>query len=317
MSANLGSLKFNKSYSYQHLHGLMLVELNKIACLKNLSHTEYRLMGALIGLWNKEHNKAFPTLDLLAKTCHMSKTTITKTLKSLTKQNLIYIVKHTKNNRNNYYLNTDLFLFSLSTTSKTINSTPCNTTHDIKLIKTKTNIDKSSLNDNDLKLTLKQWNVYNYEQIILNYKKETIKDLIDKTKLYNPDNPGAYFLKLFNKYKNINIIDYKQCSNLKKLIEKDYWIHKPSKTLIKIKPEIGNHLLFKYDKETNKVMFLENAIVDDLSKFEPVINPEESDIKVINNLKPSKKEIIDNLLNNNDYKQARYLAKLWKIKLKC
>ena len=63
MSAVLTCLDLSKPHTYQHIHGTMLVNLNKIASEINLSHTEYRLMGVLIGLWNKEKGKIYYSIN--------------------------------------------------------------------------------------------------------------------------------------------------------------------------------------------------------------------------------------------------------------
>ena len=298
----------------------MLVELNKISTEINLTHTQYRLMGVLIGLWNKEKNKAFPTIDYLAKTCRMSKTTILKSLAILKDKNLILVVKQSKNKRNNYYLNTNIFLKKISTSIKPSKSTPCDTTHDNKQIKIKTN-KKISLKKYDdikyqkIKKTLKKWHVINYQQIIIQNDKEYLNNLINQVNQYKPENPGAYFRTLLLNADKNDIVIKEENLILKRLIKTKYWKHLPSGKIIKIKPEVGNHLLFKYDKETNKVLFLENSIIDDLSQFEPF---EESGNKAINqntSCKPSKMNILNNLISQGSCKQAKYLAKIWKIKL--
>lgn len=320
MSANLYCIDFDKSYSYQHLHGLMLVELNKLSQEINLTHTQYRLMGVLIGLWNKELNKAFPTIDYLAKSCRMSKSTILKSITTLKEKNLILVVKQTKNKRNNYFLNTNLFLKKISTIRKPSNSTPCETTHDIKLIKIKTNKKRSLKNNDDInyqiiKNTLKKWHVINYQQIITHNKPAYLIELIEKVIKYNPQNPGAYFrILLSNSTNEVKVIN-KENLVLKRLLKTKYWKHIPSGEIIKIKPDVGNHLLFRYNKETNKVSFLENPLTDTLSQFESIENAEHSLEKQINTKKPSKELILKDLIMQGDFKQAECLAKIWKIKL--
>ena len=54
--------KLDHSKSYQHIQGCMIQRLNKLSCDIKLTHSEYRLMGVLIGLYNKQHDKAFPTI---------------------------------------------------------------------------------------------------------------------------------------------------------------------------------------------------------------------------------------------------------------
>lgn len=130
-----------KKYSYQHIQGLMLLNLNTVAVELNLSHRHYRLLGILIGLWNINHNRAFPTIDYLAQNCKMAKSTILTLLKELVDLNLVVIVKHGK--RNNYYFSKKLLPIDQIQQKPKI-SFPCKTTHD------KTN-KKLKLNKNNSK----------------------------------------------------------------------------------------------------------------------------------------------------------------------
>jgi len=135
MTQDLPSLSPSKfNYSYQHLQGVMLKNLNKIAYKENLTHSEYRVMGILIGYWNKKQEKAFPSKRMLATDCRMSNITIKKALETLTKQNLITILKETKTARQYYYINQQKLL--QSTSNRFV--TPCCTAHVNKLIKNKT-----------------------------------------------------------------------------------------------------------------------------------------------------------------------------------
>lgn len=143
MSVVLSCFETKQPFSYQHLQGVMLVNLNKLAAELNLSHREYRLLGTLIGLWNINIQKSFPTIDYLAKTCCMSKSTITTLLKNLTVKGLLVIDK--TNSGKNYYSFSNKFLNNSTRTScKTSTSTSCKTPHDIKPIKTKTKLNNIS-----------------------------------------------------------------------------------------------------------------------------------------------------------------------------
>lgn len=117
---NLNIICDEKKYSYQHLQGIMLVNLNYIASELKLSHSEYRLLAVLIGYWNKEKRISFPKLENLSKTCRMSNSTIYKHLEKFKTLNLVIIVK--SGNKNNYYLNENKLLHG----SKEI-FTPCST----------------------------------------------------------------------------------------------------------------------------------------------------------------------------------------------
>ena len=72
-----------KNYSYQHIQGVMLVKLNKLAYELELSHIEYRIMATLIGLWNINTGMAFPSISELAKQCCISQRTAIRNLANL------------------------------------------------------------------------------------------------------------------------------------------------------------------------------------------------------------------------------------------
>lgn len=135
-----------KAYSYQHVMGLMLVNLNKLANKLNLSHSEYRLMANLIGLWNKNHNMAFPTIDYLAQNCCMGRSTIAMALKKLVRLNLLIVIR-TSGKRNNYYFG-QILTGNTSPNVKPECDPPCRTAHDNKQIKIKPKNRSLVSNDN-------------------------------------------------------------------------------------------------------------------------------------------------------------------------
>ena len=108
MSTVLSYGNAGKSYSYQHLQGVMLSKLNKIASELNLSHSEYRIMGVLIGLWNMKKGMAFPTISYLAKTCHMGRSTIINALERLVEVHLLIVIR-TKGKEEQLLFNRDAF----------------------------------------------------------------------------------------------------------------------------------------------------------------------------------------------------------------
>ncbi|MEW5818722.1 MAG: helix-turn-helix domain-containing protein [Cyanobacteriota bacterium] len=93
--------------TYQHIQGIMLVQLNKLAQDLNLSHAEYRILATLISLWNKKKGMAFPTINYLSVNCKMAKSTVLKILKKLVILDLIVVVK-SSGRRNNYLLTNKL-----------------------------------------------------------------------------------------------------------------------------------------------------------------------------------------------------------------
>ncbi|MEW5819254.1 MAG: helix-turn-helix domain-containing protein [Cyanobacteriota bacterium] len=119
---------FLQSFTYQHIQGVMLLNLNLLSSKLPLSHQEYRLMGILIGLWNKNFLFAFPTTDYLAKYCKMSKSTINYCLLSLKNKGLLVVLK-TKGKRNRYGFTNCLFEGLNKTHKKPGLSFSCSTGH--------------------------------------------------------------------------------------------------------------------------------------------------------------------------------------------
>lgn len=204
------------NYSYQHLQGIMLVNLNKLAAENKLTHSEFRIMAMLIGFWNKSKARAFPSTRMLAKYCCMSNSTIINGLKSLTNKGFIVIIKDSSNKRQNYYINPQKFLNSESSTSVT----QCSSTHDMK-----------------------------QKEIKLKNKVIKLKTLTNQQQI-EPE------------------------SKLKQMIQYKYWRHKPSKKILRVKPDIGTHLLIKYFSSEKLVMFLESGLTDYLKHFEAIIDPD-------------------------------------------
>lgn len=129
MTMNAGQqLVCLNNYSYQHLQGIMLVNLNRLAAENKLTHSEFRIMAVLIGFWNKTRGRAFPNTRMLAKTCCMSNSTIIKGLKALTTRGFVIILKDSANKRQNYFINLQKFLNTDSSTSVT----PLRSTHDME-----------------------------------------------------------------------------------------------------------------------------------------------------------------------------------------
>lgn len=131
MNNNLLCTVAGYSFTYQHLQGIMLVNLNKIADTCALSHAEYHLLGVLIGFWNMKEGKAFPSLHQLAKSCKMGKSTILKLLSHLNELNLLSIQK-TGHNRNHYYFSDLFFKTANSSATKPLKGPACKTTLKLK-----------------------------------------------------------------------------------------------------------------------------------------------------------------------------------------
>lgn len=284
------------SNSYQHIQGCMLLNLNKLACEIKLTHSEFRLMATLIGLFNKVHCKAFPTISQLAYYCSMGNSTIIKNLNNLVKLGLLVVVK-TSGKRNNYYFSNLILDTSSSTHAVTPCSTPCSNAHD-KQIKNKTNREQTScqeriikhqaINDDvlinnsnkteyrQLVTILKSWSFTGGEFAIKQYGIDKIKDLIEVVRANNPTNKGAYLRSLLNS------------PGIKPPETKN----NPLKSDFK-----GNDFTAKPQNNNKVCQALEHI----------------KSIQQINDAKPTKEEIIQKLIFEGKQTEALQLKKLWKI----
>ncbi|MGD9581781.1 MAG: helix-turn-helix domain-containing protein [Vampirovibrionia bacterium] len=275
------------NYTYQHIQGIMLLNLNKLASKIKLSHSEYRVICTLIGLYNKNTNKAFPTIEYLASTCCMGKSTIIKCLNSLVENNLLIVVK-TPGKRNNYYFSNNILIAQSTPHVEPERRTSCKTVHDYKPINNITNKNQSLFNQNDdvtLKTTdinefkailnkLNTWHYSGAKKLLKQKSLKEIKKLIDLVEKHNPDNKGAYLRSLVKEF-NGNI-HHKQNSleisleytQIKQMIKQQYWKHIPTNKVLKVKPDIGSHLLIRYYKNENMVEFIECGLIDKLENFE-------------------------------------------------
>lgn len=278
-----------KNSSYQHVQGVMLLQLNKLASKLKLSHTDYRVMGTLIGLYNKSCGRAFPTIDQLANYCCMGKSTILKSLNDLVKLNLLVVVK-TPGKRNNYYFS-NLILSGISTPHVELpDSTPCKTAHDKEHIKNKTDREQTLSNkthddvskaqlikENGQLLTkLKSWGVIDAKKLISNHSIQKLRKVVEVVENKKPCNYGAYLRSLLN-LPDIIITDksirYPQLSDqtlIKQMLEHQYWQHIPTGKVLRVKPDVGDHILIKYYKQDNLVQFIEDTFCDILTNFKPI-----------------------------------------------
>lgn len=133
-----------KKYTYQHIQGVMLVNLNKIAFETNLSHSAYRVAGFLISNYNLNSGTAYPSIEIIAKACCMSKSTVIKNIEALVAVGLIIAVKES-GKLARYSFTKNLLAGLTGTSCKTTASTACKTIHDMKQNKTKNKISTNSL----------------------------------------------------------------------------------------------------------------------------------------------------------------------------
>lgn len=122
MSTITGKFCCGKKFTYQHIQGVMLVNLNKLAFKLTLSHQEYRVIATLISFWNIKTASANPSLELIATYCQMSKKTALNYLNKLSNSGLISISK-TPGQNNNYNFSELIYGHN----AKPLTSEPCKT----------------------------------------------------------------------------------------------------------------------------------------------------------------------------------------------
>lgn len=172
-----------KKYSYQHIQGVMLVNLNKLAFEFNLSHSVYRVAGFLISNYNINANSANPSIDLIANGCKMSKSTIIKSIETLVNSGLIIAVKQS-GKLARYFFTKKLLAGLTSISCKTVTRTVCKTPHDIKP------------NKKELNKTLCSRKIFK----IIDVKNISIKDIYCKyLKKYQPEYVKPSGISTFNK----------------------------------------------------------------------------------------------------------------------
>lgn len=327
-----------RSYTYQHLHGVMLFNLNHLAYELKLSHCEYHLMGVLIGYWNKQHGKSFPTVKLLSKQARMSNSTVLKSLKRLTDCGLVLIIKDGKNGRQNYYINQQKFLNTKSnetiTTTVTQNVIPCSNayiynkqnnnlkkkpslikTSSLKTIKKSNDDEIINLQDMNILNQLDKWGFTDSQKILELNGMLKIKKLFQVVEQQNPQNPGAYLRALLSQKEVMNHLEDKTQKNSNKTpeisrkLQAKYWKHIPTGKIYKIRPDVGNHLLIKYFADEKKVMMLENSFIGLLEDFEEC----KGDVTQTNNdTSLTKDQRIKSLFDAGKLDEAKMLERLWK-----
>jgi predicted transcriptional regulator len=279
-------------YTYQHIQGCMLLSLNKMASQLKLSHAEYRIMSTLIGYWNKQYEKAYPTTRQLTNDCCLSNSTLKKGLDKLMALNLIIIVKDSKTRRQNYHINQNKFLTpqknTRATTGVSTLATPCSSNHDkTNRFKQIEQTSKQTINDASFKTknllayknTLKKlhsWGMIDSKKILAKNGVEKVEHFIQQVENRKPDNAGAYLRSLLD-LSGVILPDKNNASScpseepaINKMVKSKYWQHIPSGQKLQVTPDIGQHFLIKYHRAENMVTFLESGLTDKLENFKMI-----------------------------------------------
>ena len=287
-----------KRHTYQHDQGCMLNRLYELSL--QLLHSEFRVMICIIHFWNKKRNVAFPSIETLSQACQMSRTTVIKSLNSLTKQGLLVVIK-TSGRTNKYHIS-NLLLDSTSTNTtmtpvqildyhehidyeqidktsyaKKIPVEATGSKNDDVSLKTTNNIE--SINEyKNVIAKLKRWNVYDAYKLIKCNGITKIKQCIEMTENKKPKNAGGYFRSLLN----TNVLP-----STNRLMKND----------LGIKPSEGNLTV-----QQNSSSLMSNNSLEHCKKIQQINDP-----------KPSKQKIIQQLLNEGKTEEAQTLRTLWKL----
>ncbi|MEW5820960.1 MAG: helix-turn-helix domain-containing protein [Cyanobacteriota bacterium] len=166
MCLSAGEFCFEKNYSYQHIQGVLLVNLNIVACKLALTNAEYRIMATIISKWNVNQTCAYPALDYLANVCKMSKSTITRSINTLSSLGLLKVFKGLRK-QNLYFISKKLFSgLKISTNQKKVCTawkTPL-----IKQIKKITSIKLNKYLNDALNIAIKNYIKFDWRNKISN-----------------------------------------------------------------------------------------------------------------------------------------------------
>lgn len=161
-----------------------------------------------------------------------------------------------------------------------------------------------------LKCRSKYGNIYKFTQKFFDQLNLTPQRDQNKTKLTSKMKPSNHEQTNNNKLnKNTYFLQNKTNPLLNKMTQYKFWKHLPSGKVMRVKPDIGNHLLVKVDSISKNVLFIETGFCDSINQFKAIQTPVKEKI----NKHYPKIEIIQHLLDNGDVQQATHLTKLWKM----
>lgn len=161
-----------------------------------------------------------------------------------------------------------------------------------------------------LKCRSKYGNIYKFTNKFFEAVNLTPEKAQNKPQLKSKMTPVNHEQTNNNKLNKItSFLNKTERSPLNQMVQYKFWKHKNTGQIMRVKPDIGNHLLIKIDSVSKMVLFIESGFCDSIDQFEPIQKPlKEKKIKHY-----PKKEIIKHLEDNGNIKQAEHLTKLWKM----
>lgn len=281
----------------------------------NLSPSTMVVLFSLSYHFNTIRFDMFPKQNYIVQKTGLSASSIKRAIQELITTNLL-TKKRTQ--YGNKYQFTSTFFTEINLTQSKDQKRPSVEVKKIHPIKEqeKKNNKKTSLNqlpnNDDIIKTLKQWNYSNIEQLLKDHTKEIILATIEKVKKHNPENKGAYFRTLI-KLPNSNHYEEEisETSLINTMIKSQYWKHKPTNKIIKIKPDIGSHFNFNYDSQTKMIIIHNENIIDKIENFKVIKDYKDIELKTTEKI--SKKDLISRMIQQKQYKEAFQLAKIFKL----
>ena len=288
---------------YTNYDLLFCVYNTYIAQTFNLKPTTLSTLTCLCTYYNPSTGVVYPSIQTIAKKINAGKRSVSRSIDELINKGLIL---RTQKGTHNVYIFGNIFWEYIKKPAQKSNQVTRqkikNTCQNGNLIHAKMACEQNkheqnnkyhhkdhlthNKNDDDfnnnfieykcVSSKLEKWAFTGAKFAIKKYGLQKIKKLIELVENKNPVNKGAYLRTLLLTpdgfiHEN-NKIDLKasESSMIESMLKYQYWKHIPSSKTLKVKPDIGQHLLIKYHKQENMVMFLENGLIDKLENFEPV-----------------------------------------------
>lgn len=285
----------------------------------NLSPSTMVVLFSLTYHFNTIRFDMFPKQNYIVEKTGLSSSSVKRAIQELIQNNLL-LKKRTQ--YGNTYQFTSTFFDEINLTqSRDQNNTPAEfkKIHSIKEHKKKNNKKLTSsnnqllnTNDDEIIKILEKWNYLNLDELFNNHTKETIMLTIKKVTNLNPENKGAYFRTLIEAS---NLELYKdepvKMPLINEMLKFQYWKHLPTNKIIKIKPDIGNHINLNYDSKTQMVIIHKENIIDKLENFK--IIEFYNEVKDYNKNKVSKKDLLIQMIQKKQFNEAFELAKIFKL----
>lgn len=299
MTKELNSQKQNQ-YQLEKLSNTKLMGLVyncELGSRLKLSGATLNVLYALCYHWNTIRKDCFPSQQLISTKTGLSISSVKRGIKELLEKGLILKVQSKRFNSNKYFFTAKFFnLINLTPAvvhydTHRVHNEPRMEHENITKRKNKiTSLDNKKTKDDDVEykkiLTqLQDWNVTRAPALIRKHGQKKVKHTILIVKNRQPKNCGAYFRSLLSLPGNLNLEQSKNDEKtqeplINQMLKQQYWRHIPTGQIMKVKPDIGTHLLIQYYHKEKMVTFFENGLTDNLENFE-ALNKAKDTIRIV------------------------------------